>query len=86
MSVQYSPELVRLEAAVDALACTDLRDLPEAHRLGNQEKLLELRNKLDAIELHGLQRLDADETTIAETGRTTKSWLTDEQYLNPGDA
>ena len=86
MSVQYSPELVQLEAAVDALACTDLRDLPEAHRLGNQEKLLELRNRMDAIELHGLQRLDADETTIAETGRTTKSWLTEEQYLNPGEA
>ena len=86
MSVLYSPELLQLEAAVDALLATDLRDLPEVHRLGNQEKLLELRNKMDAIELHGLQRLDADETTIAETGRTTKSWLTEEQYLNPGEA
>ena len=86
MSVLYSPELLRLEAAVDALASVDLRDLPEVHRLGNHEKLLELRNKLDAIELHGLQRIDADETTINETGRATKSWLIEEQHLNPGEA
>ena len=86
MSVVYSAELLQLEAAVDALAGVDLRGLPEVHRPGNQEKLLELRNRLDAIELHGLQRLDADETTITQTGRGTKSWLTEEQYLNPGDA
>ena len=86
MSVLYSPELVALEAAVDAMLSVDLRDLPEVHRLGNHEKLLELRNKMDAIELHGLQRLDADETTITEAGRNTKSWLIEEQQLNPGDA
>ena len=86
MSVLYSPELSQLEAAVDALSRVDLRDLPEAHRLGNQEKLLELRNRLDAIEMHGLQRIDADETTIADTGRTTRSWLIEEQQLNPADA
>ena len=86
MSVLYAPELLALEAALDALLATDLRDLPESHRLGNQEKLLELRNKMDAAELHGLQVLDADDTTIHETGRTTKSWLTEEQYLNPGEA
>jgi hypothetical protein len=85
VSVLYSPELLQLEAAVDAMATVDLRDVPESHRLGNHEKLLELRNRLDAIELHGLQRLDADGTTIAE-GRTTKSWLIEEQYLNPGEA
>jgi hypothetical protein len=84
--VQYSPELLALEAAVDALLGADLRDLPEAHRLGNQEKLLELRHKLDAVELHGLQRLHADDTAIHETGRTIKCWLTEEQYLNPGEA
>src|SRR3954451_2871621 len=86
MSVLYSAELLQLEAAVDALLKVDLRDVPEGHRLGNQEKLLELRNKMDAVELHGLQRLDADETTIAETGRNTRSWLIEEQYLNPGEA
>lgn len=86
MSVHYTVELCQLEAAVDALAAVDLRDLPEAHRLGNQEKLLELRNRLDAIELHGLQCIDADETSIAETGRGTKSWLVEEQQLNPGEA
>ena len=86
MSVQYSPELLQLEAAVDGLAAVDLRDAPEAHRLGNHEKLLELRNRLDAVELRWLQRLDADETTITETGRATKSWLVEEQQLNPGEA
>ena len=86
MSVVYSPELVQLEAAVDALARVDLRDLGEVHRLGNQEKLLELRHRLDAIECHGLQRLDADETTITETGRATRSWLIEEQQVNPGEA
>ena len=86
MSVLYSAELLQLEAAVDKLLATDLRDVPEIHRLGNQEKLLELRNKMDAIELHGLQRLDADETAIAETGRNTRSWLIEEQHVNPGEA
>ena len=86
MSVVLSPELTQLEAAVDALASVDLRSVPEAHRLAHQEKLLELRNRLDAIELHGLQRIDTDETTIAATGRATRSWLVEEAQLNPGEA
>lgn len=86
MSVVLSPELVALEAAVDALARLDLRDVPEVYRLGNQEKLMELRSRLDAVELHGLQRLDADETTITYTGRATRSWLVEEQFVNPGES
>jgi hypothetical protein len=86
VSVVLLPELAALEAAVDGLSAADLRSVPEAHRLGNQEKLLELRNRLDAIELHGLQRLDADETTITEAGRASRSWLIEEAQLNPGEA
>jgi hypothetical protein len=86
VSVVYAAELVAFEAAVEALLGTDLRDVPGVHRLGNQQRLLEIRNKLDAVELHNLQRLDADEIPITETGRNTRSWLIEEQYLNPGEA
>jgi hypothetical protein len=86
MSVVLSPELARLEAAIDALATVDVRSLPEAQRLAQQEKLLELGHRLAAIELHGLARIDADETTVAVTGRATRSWLIEEQGLNPAEA
>ena len=86
MSVLYTPELLQLEAAVDALSRVDLRQVPEAHRLGNQEKLHELRNRLDAIGLRGLQCLDAEKTTVTEAGRATRSWLIEEQQVSPGEA
>ena len=86
MSVQYSPATQQLEAAIGALLVEDLRDLPEMHRLGNIERLLELREQLSTAIAHGIQIIDADETTIVETGRATRSWLIEEQLLNPGEA
>ena len=86
MSVQYSPATEQLEAAVGALLAEDLRDLPEGHRLGNIERLLELREQLSTAIMHRVQIVDTDETTIVETGRATRSWLIEEQLLNPGEA
>jgi hypothetical protein len=86
VSVQLSPELMQLESAVDALLAADLRAVPEVHRLGNQEKLMELQERLGAVELHGLQAIDTDDVTITDTGRATRSWLIEEQLVNPGEA
>jgi hypothetical protein len=86
MAVQYSPGVVALQAAVETVLAEDFRLLPEAARCGNVERMLELREQLDTAILHAVQVIDADDTTIAETGRSTRSWLIEEQLLSPGAA
>ena len=86
MSVEYSPQLLQLDAAVKQVLDADPRDTAEAHRLNEAEHLLTLRNKLDAAINQRLQVIDVAETTVAETGRATRSWLIEEQNLNPGEA
>jgi hypothetical protein len=84
--VSLSPELVALEVAIDGVVAADPRMLPAAQRLAHHERLLQLRSRLEAAELHSLQALHEDEVTVEECGRPTKSWLVEEAHLNPGEA
>jgi hypothetical protein len=64
----------------------DPRDVPEVHRLGELEQMLVVRNQLDAAINQRVQVIDVAETTIAESGRATRSWLVEEQFVSPGEA
>ena len=86
MAVQYSPEVVALQAAVDGLLAADFRDVPESARCGNVERMLVLRDQLDTAIAHAVQVIDVEDTTVAETGRSTRSWLIEEQLVNPATA
>jgi hypothetical protein len=86
VSVEYSPQLLQLNAAVEQVLAADPRDTDEVHRLGELEQLLTLRNQLDAAINQRLQVIDIGETTVAETGKATRCWLIEEQNVNPGEA
>jgi hypothetical protein len=86
VSVALSPAVAELQAAVDQTLAADPRDTAEVHRLGELETLQRLTNQLHYAEVTRLQVIDVAETTIAETGRATRSWLIEEQQLNPGEA
>ncbi|HEU5034189.1 MAG TPA: DUF222 domain-containing protein [Mycobacteriales bacterium] len=86
MTVCVSPALAELQAAVARFVAADVRDTPEAHRLGEQEVLLGIINQLRAVEVHRLEVIDNDETTVVDTGRATRSWLIEEAQVNPGEA
>jgi len=86
MAVAYSPGVVALQAAVETLLAEDVRSLPESARCGNVERMLELRSQLDVAIMHAVQVIDVEATTIAETGRSTRSWLIEEQLVSPAEA
>jgi hypothetical protein len=86
MSVQLSPALLQLNAAMEQVLDADPRDVAEPHRLGEVEQMLTLRNQLDAAITDTLQVIDAADTTVTETGKATRSWLIEEHHLNPGEA
>lgn len=86
MTVCLSSSLVELQAAVDKFCASDPRDTSEVYRLAEHEALLEIQNKLAAASMHQLQVIDVAETTVAESGRGTRSWLIEEQQVNPGEA
>lgn len=86
MSVHYSPALVQLDAAVGRVLDADPRDTAEVDRLGELELLLTLRNRMDAAICQRLLVVDADDTAVTETGRAARSWLVEEQQVNPGEA
>ncbi len=86
MSVQYSPQLLQLTAAAEQVVAADPRDVGEVHRLGELEALLTIRNQVDAAINQRLQVIDICETTVAEAGKATRSWLIEEQNVNPGEA
>jgi hypothetical protein len=86
VSVEYSPQLLQLTAAVARLLAVDPRDSAEADRLDEVERLLTFRHQLDAAISQRLQVIDVADTTVAQTGRATRSWLIEEHHLNPGEA
>jgi hypothetical protein len=86
VSIQHSPQLLQLSAAVEQVLAADPRDVADSHRLGELEQMLTIHNQLDAAINQRLQVVDVDETTVAETGRATRSWLIEEQHINPSEA
>jgi hypothetical protein len=81
-----SDPIADLCAAVDRLAAQDLHDVPEVLRLAQQEQLMTAIQRLRAVEVQRLEVINAAETTVAECGRATRSWLIEEQLVNPGEA
>ena len=86
MAVSPSLAVVGLQAAFEPMLAADPRETPEVHRLGELEILLSLRNQLDAAISQRLLVVDTDDTTVAEEGRATRSWLIEAQRVNPGEA
>jgi hypothetical protein len=48
--------------------------------------MITLRDRVDAELARSLQALDVRQVTVSECGRTTKSWLIEDQRLGPRDA
>jgi hypothetical protein len=75
-----------LTSVLDALAAVDVHDLPEPAALIHTEAVLDAKNRMSAIAARALQSCDVRDVTVNECGRTTKSWLIEEQHLSPKDA
>jgi Domain of unknown function (DUF222) len=75
-----------LMSVIDALAVEDLHAMAEPTLLERTESLITLRDRLDAELSRSLQALDVRQVTVSECGRTTKSWLIEDQRLGPRDA
>jgi hypothetical protein len=72
--------------AITATATVDAHQLPDPLWLVDMEGLLEARNRLDALIAVRLQAGDTRSITTAECGRSTRSWLIEEQHLSRYDA
>jgi len=86
MSVQYSSVTMQLEAAVEAALARDLRGVADSDRCNELERMIELGEQLSTAIAHGVHVLDEEDTTLPSTGRSTWSWLVEEQHLNPREA
>jgi hypothetical protein len=75
-----------LFSVLDLLSADDVHSMAEPALLVRTEMLLTARNMLDAEIARSLQAADVREVMVAECGRTTRSWLVEEQYLSPDDA
>jgi hypothetical protein len=68
------------------MLAADPRETAEADRLTQVEALFTVRSQLDAVIDSWVQVIDTADTTVAETGKATRSWLIEEHHLNPGEA
>jgi hypothetical protein len=75
-----------LLSLLDTLASVDVHGLPEPVLLVETEMLLDARSRLDGVIARHLQALDVREVTVSECGRSTRSWLVEEQHLSADEA
>lgn len=75
-----------LFSVLDTLAADDVHSMPVPLLVSSTEMLLTARNRLDAEIARRLQASDIHEATVLECGRTTRSWLVEEQMLAPDEA
>lgn len=73
-------------SAIDALSAVDPHSVPDAVLLAEIEGLLQARDRLDGLIARRLQVADSRHVTVAECGRTTRSWLVEEMRLSPVEA
>jgi hypothetical protein len=78
--------LAELVSVVDALAVVDVHGLTEPAALIHTETLLNVQERMAGLTARSLQACDVRDVTVNECGRTTKSWLVEEQHLSPTDA
>jgi hypothetical protein len=75
-----------LASVLDSLAGDDVHAIPELALLDRTETLLTARNRLDAEIARSLQASDVRQVMTTHCGRTTKSWLVEEQLLGSDEA
>jgi hypothetical protein len=75
-----------LAKGLDAVGRLSPADLPGGLELTGLCRLLDAETKIRALQPRWLAVVDARETTVAEFGRTTRSWLVEEEHLGPGEA
>jgi hypothetical protein len=75
-----------LLSIIDAMAAIDAHHLPSSVQLTNTEELIQARDQLDALIAARLQAMDVADVTVGECGRSTRSWLVEEQYRSPTEA
>jgi hypothetical protein len=75
-----------LRSALDALVALDVHAMAEPVLLVGIEELLDAKDRLDGVLATHLQAADVRAVTVAEYGRTTRSWLIEDQRLSPKEA
>ena len=75
-----------LRSAIDALAALDVHAMPEPTLLVELEELLTAKDRLDGVIAVHLQAADVRGVTVNECGRSTRSWLVEDQHLSPEEA
>jgi hypothetical protein len=75
-----------LDTVISSLATVDAHGLSDTDLLDETETLLATRNTLDGLIAVRLQAADVRDVTVAECGRTTRSWLVEDQHLSPAEA
>jgi hypothetical protein len=81
-----SPGVDAVTAAVADLVTQPPADQPDSIVLNDIEQLLTVAAQLGAAIAQRVAVADSRESTVAETGRTTRSWLIEEQRLDSGAA
>ncbi|HEX3907091.1 MAG TPA: DUF222 domain-containing protein [Mycobacteriales bacterium] len=75
-----------LLSVIDAMTAIDAHHLPGSFALTRMEELIEARDRLDGVIAQGLQAMDIADVTVGECGRTTRSWLVEDQRRSPREA
>jgi hypothetical protein len=75
-----------LLSALDAVLAVDVHAIPEPSLLVHTETLIQARDRLDAVLSVALQAVDVRQVSVNECGRTTRSWLVEDERLAPTDA
>jgi hypothetical protein len=75
-----------LQGVIDALGETDLHALSDDDLMRQTESLLAAGHRLDAAIAQRLQVMNVRDSTVAETGLQTRSWLVEHQCLSPAAA
>jgi hypothetical protein len=73
-------------SALEALAQVDPHDASDPAAIEVAELLLTGESVYRSVVSRWLARVDSADATVAECGRSTRSWLVEEQLLNPAEA
>jgi hypothetical protein len=75
-----------LLSVIDTALSVDVHAVPETSLLTHTETLVEARDRIDAALSVSLQAMDVRQVAVNECGRTTRSWLVEDQRLGSTDA
>ena len=75
-----------LVAAVDAVSMLDVHALPDVTLVADLALLLEVETRLRAVQTAWLAAAETRDATVADSGRSTRSWLVEEHLMAPAEA